>query len=92
MAKIPTYQYQVVECSGRYPWRLWFAWYPVPVQGRRVWLRLIERRKAAVVHDAIGLLDVEFEYRRRRIRAARQARQRLGLRRRRSAAKLQAGE
>lgn len=25
-------------------WRPWFAWRPVPIDGRRVWLRKIERR------------------------------------------------
>jgi hypothetical protein len=25
-------------------WRRWFAWYPVKIDGRRVWLRMVERR------------------------------------------------
>ena len=92
MAKMPTYQYQVVECSGRYPWRLWFAWYPVRIDGRRAWLRLVERRKAAVVHDAMGLLAVEFDYRPRGARARKIVLARMVARRRRPSPKLQAGE
>jgi hypothetical protein len=26
-------------------WRRWFAWHPVTVDGQRVWLRWIERRR-----------------------------------------------
>jgi hypothetical protein len=24
-------------------WRKWFAWYPVPIDGARVWLETVER-------------------------------------------------
>jgi hypothetical protein len=26
------------------PWTKWFAWYPIKLHGRRVWLKIIYRR------------------------------------------------
>lgn len=27
------------------PWKKWFAWYPVQVHSKRVWLKTVYRRK-----------------------------------------------
>ena len=37
-------------------WTPWFAWYPVRVDGRRRWLRWVERRWVALV-DGDTLVD-----------------------------------
>jgi len=29
---------------GHGPWKTWFAWYPLMINGRSVWLRTVERR------------------------------------------------
>jgi hypothetical protein len=31
------------------PWKRWFAWYPVTIAGRMVWLRTIERKRCTFV-------------------------------------------
>ena len=33
------------------PWRLWWAWYPVKVQGQRVWGRWVRRQRLISPRD-----------------------------------------
>lgn len=35
---------QVYRKVIKLPWKKWFAWYPVKVHGKRVWLDIIYRR------------------------------------------------
>lgn len=35
------------------PWRTWFAWYPIVIDGKSEWLRLVQRRRVEV---PIGIL------------------------------------
>lgn len=48
-------------------WRRWFAWRPVKIDGRRVWLRTIERRRVTIAETwvAFSAPDVEsfWQYR-----------------------------
>ena len=45
-------------------WYRWFAWYPVRIDGRMVWLRWLERRDAYYSHEddiRLPLRQVEIE-------------------------------
>lgn len=51
--KIETMSKNVARKTEVGPWKSWFAWRPVPLHGRRVWLKKIYRRKinTYVDHD-----------------------------------------
>lgn len=40
--------YRKIETS---PWRQWFAWYPVKVHSKRVWLKTVYRRSLLTYVD-----------------------------------------
>jgi hypothetical protein len=42
------------------PWTKWFAWHPVKIHGRRVWLRTIYRRYVVVFVDTNGRAKYEY--------------------------------
>ena len=42
------------------PWEQWFAWYPVKVHGKRVWLKTIYRRS---IYSYVDMDDwTRYEY------------------------------
>jgi hypothetical protein len=42
------------------PWEKWFAWRPVKIHGRRVWLRIVYRRTVICYVDADKWNRVEY--------------------------------
>ena len=36
------------------PWESWFAWYPVKINGERVWLKTVYRRRVGCVRWGRG--------------------------------------
>jgi hypothetical protein len=42
------------------PWEKWFAWRPVKIHGRRVWLRTVYRRTVICYVDADKWNRVEY--------------------------------
>jgi hypothetical protein len=45
-------------------WHPWFSWYPVKIEGRRVWLREVERRWVMEPDvDDLTSYNVRWEYR-----------------------------
>jgi hypothetical protein len=44
----------------RLPWEKWFAWYPVKIRGRRVWLRTVYRRTVVSYIDIDKWSRVEY--------------------------------
>lgn len=41
-------------------WKKWFAWYPVKVHGKRVWLTTIYRRKTNTYVDMDDWVRYEY--------------------------------
>ncbi len=42
------------------PWKPWFAWYPVKIKGRRVWLKTIYRRSVISYIDTHDWTRYEY--------------------------------
>ena len=42
------------------PWEKWFAWYPVKVCGRYVWLKAVYRRTVYLRFDIVESRRVEY--------------------------------
>ena len=42
------------------PWEKWFAWYPVKVRGRHVWLKSVYRRSVYLRFDIVESRRVEY--------------------------------
>ena len=42
------------------PWEKWFAWYPVKIAGRRVWLKTIYRRNILSYVDMDDWIRYEY--------------------------------
>jgi hypothetical protein len=44
----------------RLPWEKWFAWHPVKIHGRRVWLQTVYRRFTIKYIDTAKWQHVEY--------------------------------
>ena len=44
----------------RLPWERWFAWRPVKIHGRRVWLKTVYRRTTLKYIDTAERWHVEY--------------------------------
>ena len=44
--KFKTMEEYMDEVMGRieHPWKKWFAWYPVKINGKRVWMKTVYRK------------------------------------------------
>ena len=54
------YPGQVYRNVIRLPWERWFAWRPVKIHGRRVWLRTVYRRTTLKYIDMSEWQYVEY--------------------------------
>ena len=57
----------MLDCPGavyrkvvRLPWEKWFAWRPVKIHGRRVWLKTVYRRTTLKYIDMSEWQHVEY--------------------------------
>lgn len=42
-------------------WHKWFAWYPVIIDDKKVWLETVERRARSGLSHHLG--DIDYQYR-----------------------------
>lgn len=42
------------------PWKPWFAWYPVKIEGKRCWLKRIYRRRVVCYADMEEWTRIEY--------------------------------
>jgi hypothetical protein len=42
------------------PWKKWFAWYPVKIKGKRVWLQTVYRRSINSYVDYDNWIRYEY--------------------------------
>lgn len=62
-------QWMERACTRSADWRPWFAWFPVTASGKRVWLRMVERRIPSHYDEFLrgwraDKYPAEWEYRR----------------------------
>jgi hypothetical protein len=51
------------EIGALEQWRRWFAWHPVKIDGKRYWLKTIERKGTYWVSEDMLDVSIIWEYR-----------------------------
>jgi len=43
-------------------WQTWFAWYPVDVEGKKVWLKTVERMlEIDLMHSSASCAEIDLQ-------------------------------